>query len=235
MKCKNFKEKIILLLYNELGDQERMELEEHIKECPECAVDFAYTKKVFQALAETRDETMPEANWEKSWQRIDSHTQQKLQPKKKFFLFHRWAYATAAVLFIFIAGLIIGRFWLTSAEGPTIGPKVSQAYVEQSLQKYLEDIGPVLVEYANYSPAEKSEATIVMDKRVARSLLLQNLLLRNIIAKTHPSLLPFLDDVDLVLKEISNLNSDDTRTPSLIKDLIHDRDILFKMEILKTL
>ncbi len=235
MKCKNFKEQIILLHYNELGDKERVGLEGHIKECPDCAEDFAYTKKVFQILAKTRVETMPEADWKKSWQRIDSHIQQKPQSKKKFFLFPRWTYATVVVLIIFIAGVIIGRFWLASAGGPTIGLKVSQAYVDQSLQKYLEDLGPVMVEYANYSPTEKSEGTIVMDKRVARSLLLQNLLLRNIIAKTQPSLLSFLDDVDLVLKEISNLDSDDTRTPFLIRDLIHEREILFKMEILKTL
>ncbi len=74
-----------------------------------------------------------------------------------------------------------------------------------------------------------------MDKKVARSLLIQNLLLRNIVAKTDPSLLPFLDDVDIVLKEISNLETDDKQTPALIKDLIHDREILFKMEIIKTL
>ncbi len=235
MRCKSFKEKIILHQYGELEDEERIALETHLEECPECAKDFAYTQKVFRALEDTRAEALPETDWEKSWQSIDTHILPKPRSTKRIFLFPRWAYAAAAVLIIFIAGIITGRFWLPSEAPSPAGTTVSQAYVEQSLQHYLEDLRPVLVEYANYNPEEKGQETIVMDKKVARSLLIQNLLLRNIVAKTDPSLLPFLDDVDIVLKEISNLETDDKQTPALIKDLIHDREILFKMEIIKTL
>jgi len=226
---------MVLLLYGELKDRERIALEDHLEECRECAQDFAYTQKVFQVLEDTQGETLPATDWEKTWQSIDSRIPAKPHPGKNFFFFPRLAYAAAAVLFIFIVGFITGRFWFKSTEGPSAKPTISPAYVEQSLQHYLEDLRPVLVEYANYTPEEKSEETIVMDKRAARSLLIQNLLLRNIVAKTDPSLLPFLDDVDIVLKEISNLETDDKQTPTLIKDLIHDRDILFKMEIIKTL
>jgi len=57
--------------------------------------------------------------------------------------------------------------------------------------------------------------------------------LKSIVAKTDPTLVQFLDDVDIVLKEISNLKKEDRQTPSLIKELIHEREILFKMEILQ--
>lgn len=226
---------MILLLYGELEDRKRIELEDHLKGCPDCVEDFAYTKRVFRVLDDSRSECLPETDWEKSWRNIDSHIKLSPRSRRRPALVPRWVYAATAVLFIFIVGVVIGRFWPASTGDPSAQPSVSQAYVDQSLQQYLEDLRPILVEYANYTPEEKGEETIVMDKRVAHSLLIQNLLLRNVVAKTNSSLLPFLDDVDIVLKEISNLDIDDKQTPSLIKDLIREREILFKMEIIKTL
>ena len=49
-------------------------------------------------------------------------------------------------------------------------------------QEHFEDIQPILIDYANYTP-EKEDGTIVMDKEAVRGLLLQNLLLRRIVAK----------------------------------------------------
>lgn len=72
-----------------------------------------------------------------------------------------------------------------------------------------------------------------MDKEVARNLIIQNILLRRIVAEKNPTALQFLEDVDIVLKEIANLKSGDQQTPSLIKELIEQRGILFKMEIFK--
>ncbi len=91
----------------------------------------------------------------------------------------------------------------------------------------------MLVEYANYTSSEKGEEAILVDKEIARNLLIQNILLKSIVAKTDPTLVQLLDDVDIVLKEISNLKKEDRQTPSLIKELIQEREILFKMEILQ--
>lgn len=235
MKCRKFKEKIVLYFYDELDEQEKTELKTHIKGCSKCAQKFAQTKKAFAILDETRQEDLPEANWEKSWEAIDTQIGQKPKARRSYHLLHRWAYAGAALVFILVVGILIGRFWLPSSGKPPAQSAVSQTYVEQTLKQYIEELKPVLIEYANYSASERGEETIVMDKRVARNLLIQNLLLRSIAAKFDPSIAQFLDDVDLVLKEIANLNREDKQTPSLIKDLIHDREILFRMEVLQTL
>jgi len=72
MRCKKFKEKIILNLYGELPEREKSELEKHIKECAECARDLEYTKKVFKAVEYSKKAKIPEANWERAWQGISS-------------------------------------------------------------------------------------------------------------------------------------------------------------------
>lgn len=233
MKCKKYKEKIILNLYGELTEKEREELDAHIKECPECSKYFVYTKKVFKVLDDAREEA-PEANWEKCWQGIGSHAYERSRRQPSFLFFSRWVYAAAALLVVFVIGAIIGRFWFSPSQEPPLQPEISQSSIEPTLIEFLEDLKPVLVEYANYTSSEKGEDTIIMDKEVARSLLIQNLLLKSIVAKTNPLLVQFLEDVDIVLREVSNLKKGDKQTPSLIKELIHEREILFKMEIFQT-
>jgi len=232
MKCKKYEEKIILHLYGELGEKERAELENHINECPECSKDFAYTKKVFKALDKSKEE-IPEANWEKCWREIDTSAHKKPSLQKSSFFFPRWAYAAAALLLVFVLGAIIGRFLFFPSPQAVDEQALSPSSIQFTLQEYFEELKPVLIEYANFTSSEKGEETILMDKEMARNLLIQNILLKSIVAKTDPTLVQFLDDVDIVLKEISNLKKEDRQTPSLIKELIHEREILFKMEILQ--
>ena len=234
MKCKKYEEKIILNLYGELSEKERAELKIHINECPECTRDLAYTKKVFKALDDAKEE-MPEANWKKCWKKIEPSFHTKTRKQKSFFSFPRWAYASAAMLLIFIMGIIIGRLWFFPSQELTLQATESENFIQYTLNEHFEDLKPVLIEYANYTASEKGEDSIIMDKEVARNLLLENLLLKSIVAKTNPSAAELLEDVDIVLREIANFKSEDKQTPSLIKELIHKRGILFKMEILQTI
>jgi hypothetical protein len=232
MKCKKYEEKIILLLYGELDEREREELENHINECQECSLDFDYTKKIFKALDENK-EAIPEANWEKSWREIDAGARKKIARQKSFFLFPRWAYAAAALLLVFVLGAIIGRFLFFPDQQIPDELALAPSSIQFTMQEYFEELKPMLVEYANFTSSEKGEETILMDKAMARNLLIQNILLKSIVAKTDPTLVQLLDDVDIVLKEISNLNKKDRQTPSLIRELIQEREILFKMEVLQ--
>lgn len=230
MKCKKFKEKIILNLYEELSEKEKSELENHIKKCPECSKDLDYTKKVFKVLDESKEET-PDANWEKCWGKVDQGVHEKPRKEKTFFHSPRWVYAAGALLLVFFLGALFGKLWFFPDKTSTLQPAISQSFIEHSLKEHFANLKPMLVDYANYTTPNKGEDIIIMDKEFARNLLIQNILLKSIVAKTNPSLLQFLEDVDIVLKEISNLKKEDRQTPSLIKELIHQREILFKIEI----
>jgi len=158
---------------------------------------------------------------------------EKLRRQKSPFFSPRWVYAAATLLIVFALGAIIGRYLFFPGQDPSLQPAISQNSMDLALKEYFEELKPILVEYANYTSSEREENTIIMDKEVVRSLLIQNFLLKNIVAETNPSVMQFLDDVDIVLREVSNLKRGDKQTPSLIKELIHEREILFKMEILQ--
>jgi len=233
MKCKKYEEKIILYLYGELNDREKVEVENHVKECPACLEDFEYTKKVFK-LVDDNKEKVPDANWEKCWREIGAGVQVEPQKQKKFLFAPRWVFAAAALFLVFVLGALIGRYWFFPSQESTLEPGISQGSINLALNEYIESIKPILIEYANYTTPEE-EATIIIDKEAVRSLLIQNLLLKDLIAKSDPSLIPFLEDLDIILKELSNMRSGDELTPSMIKELIHEREILFKIEILQTM
>ncbi len=247
MKCKTHREHIVLYLYGDLAVREKAELEDHIKDCQECAEDLAYTREVFQILDETKVESVPEADWDKCWNTIstDITDRAKKRERKKLFLFPVWAYAGTSLVFIFVLGIAIGRFWLPSRSQTTIAEVaeatteqqmgVSPEYVRQSLSDHFEDLKPLLVEYANYTNEGNGKETVTLDKETLKNLLIQNYLLKKIVAESNPSAQEILEDLDLVLREIKNQRSDDKSASSLIKDLIQKRDILFKMDVLKTI
>lgn len=234
MKCKKYEEKIILYLYGELDESDKAEVENHLKECPACLEDLEYTKKVFKLVDENKEE-IPEANWEKCWREIGTGTQVEPRRQKSFLLVPHWVYAAAVLLVVFVLGALIGRHWLFSPQESPLESGISQGSMNLALNEYINELKPILIEYANYTSPEKGEETILIDEKILRSLLIQNLLLKDLVAKSDPSLAPFLEDLDIILKELSNMQKGDELTPSMIKELIHEREILFKMEIIQTM
>ncbi len=233
MKCKKSKEKIVLYLYGELSESEKAELESHVKACPACKEDFEYTKKVFQLIDDNKEDS-PDANWDKCWREIGTGVQTEPRKHKSFVLAPRWVYAAAGMLLIFALGAFIGRYWFFPPEQSPVEAGISESAMKLKLNSYIDELKPVLIEYANYTASEEKD-TMTIEKDIVHSLLIQNLLLKDLIAKSDPSLLPFLEDLDIVLKELSNMQKGDQLTPSMIKELIHEREILFKMEILQTM
>lgn len=236
MKCKKSKEKIILYLYGELSEREKAELEDHLKECSECSHDLEYTKKVFKLVDSSKKEAIPEANWERSWKAISTGVGPKPERRKRLFLFPVWAYASAALVLVFALGIIIGGLWIPSLRKAPLSAEGSPVSMDQPLKEHFEALKPVLTEYANYSPSEQNGPTVTVDKEILENLLLQNYLLRRAIAKSNNSSLEqFLEDIDLILREVTNLRNGDQPTLTLIKDTILQREILFKMEVFQNI
>jgi hypothetical protein len=235
MACKKYKEKIVLHLYGELDEEEAKKLIDHIAQCADCADEYEYTKKVFQVLDETKTDDIPEANWEKCWNTIDVGIQGKEHKKKSFLLYPRWAYASAALLIVFAVGFFFGRIaFLQPGKSSPVQLDGSQSAMYPSIQEHFESLKPVLVEYANYT-ASLENGTIMIDKNIVRNLIIQNILLKRMIADEDPSLKEILEDVDLVLREIANQEGDDADTLAMIKELIQERGIMYEIEVSKTI
>ncbi len=231
MKCRKLKENFILYFYEELSQKEKESLQKHLRVCPACAQKFEETRKMFHLLNAAKPEFLPEVKWQKCWSEIDARLDERARLRSWFAPYRRWAYAAAALLLVFVIGIGIGRFWLRIPVRPAFEGVVSQNALQLSLQQHLETLKPILVEYANYNAAQNGRSPILVEKELIQSLLIQNYLLKKVIADSNPSAVPILEDLDLVLIEISNQEPKDSHAPYQIKDLIAQRELLFKLQV----
>ncbi len=233
MKCNRFRENTVLDLYGELDTKEKAELEQHISACAECAKDHLYSKSVFQALEDLETEEIPEPEWDSNWGNINLAIRDKPKPRPLFGISPKWAYATAGVTLVFTLGIFTGRFWLPQKQEVPISAELTQDYIQRTLAEHFENIRPVLVEMANYTALENGNGTVMLDKRAIENLIIQNIILKSLISGKNPTAVQILEDVDLVLRELANIDEGDSGTKSMIKELIDEREILVNMNILQ--
>ncbi len=235
MKCGKYREQVILYLYGELDPAERQDLERHLEVCPACAGDLAYTREVFGLIDRAEADVMPEAGWDQCWSQIARAIQSPPQARKAWLGVPLWAPVSAAVFLIFAAGIFLGRFWPTSPPPGEPEPASTAEFSSITLKDYFASLQPVLAEYANQPADAVGEDRIVVDRRLIHSLLVQNFMLIRLAAQNDPEAVDLLEDIDLVLREIKNLDDSDPDAPAMIRRLIHQRDILFKINVIQTL
>jgi hypothetical protein len=233
MKCKRIRQNIVLDLYGELSEKEKAELEKHIAECPECAGDYAYSRQVFEALGEADQEDVPEPVWNSSWTKISTAFQNQPGRKKAFVFLPKWSYAAAGVLLVFLLGIFAGRLWFPAAQQKGQAGGSFQADFQQTLKRHFDELKPVLLQMANYTARENGNGTVLMDRKTLQSLIIQNILLKNLLEEQNPKAWQLLEDVELVLRELANMEEDDPRTKSMVKELIEEREILLNMNIIQ--
>lgn len=243
MACKKHREDIILFLYDELDPVGRESLESHLRECGGCRREMAYTSRVFGILDERADEAAPEPDWIHQWKAVRAGFHESpSRPKREtdaarspFSRFPSWGWAAAALTAVFLLGWLFGRLeFFRPSPGPSAAGGPNPSASRLVLERHLEDIRPYLVEYSNFDPSDESGIpdSVLVDRELLRVLIVQNVLLRKVLAASDPAAARLLEDVDLVLRELANMEPGDSRTPALVRDLIEKRDILFQLEVL---
>ncbi len=229
MKCEKFRRNMILYLYGELDKRSAEELKDHIEKCSSCAREMKYTKKVFDLVEETKTEDIPEADWRKCWSRIDEKVSVPDRKREKHFDFiPKWAAAAAALVCVLIVGFVIGRTTLISG-GDKIAVAGQDAF-QISLQEHFDSLKPLLIEYAHYSE-DKDSGKIILDKKYVEELLIQNILLKRLAAEKNPDTRQLLEDIELILREITNMDKNGTSDPLMIKEYINNQGILNAVEV----
>jgi hypothetical protein len=236
MTCRRFKKDMVVDIYRELDEKGRRRLERHLARCASCREEFETTRKVLSSMKETPAESTPEVNWERNWNTIEAGLEPAGRRSRFLPAFPRWAYAPLALAVLFILGLAVGRYWWPwrpaapdAAKTRTMSPAAAQVMLNQ----YFEDVKPVLLDYAHNGTKLGDKGLFLTDREMARSLLVQNVLLKRALAQKNPTLADLLDDLGLILTEIANLQNQDTTTPASLKNVIHQRQVLSRIRHLE--
>lgn len=233
MTCRRFKRHLILELYDELSAKDRQKLSAHLDRCASCREELETTREALGRLDRAPAGPSPEPDWERSWRTIEGGLEPSRRPRAWMPALPRWAYAAAGIAVLFILGIAVGRYWLPSGPMPDHGIPIveilSPTAIPTVLGRHFDDVEPLLASYSNNGSAAKGESRLVTDRQVAQTLLIENLLLKRALARKNPALVDLLDDLSLILTEISNLKTQNTETPSDLKDVINQRRVLSRV------
>jgi hypothetical protein len=142
----------------------------------------------------------------------------------------KWAAAAAALVCVLILGFIIGRTAFIPGGGILTGAGESEDAFQISLQEHFDSLKPLLIEYAHYRE-DKDSDKIILDKKYVEELLIQNILLKRLAEEKNPDIRQLLEDIELILREITNMDKNGTSDPLMIKEYINNQGILGAVDV----
>lgn len=248
----------------ELPENKKPVFDAHINECTGCAGEFREMSALLGVTDRRRRPEMSDAYWDaylpRLQEKIDAMEQNNwlnrfpgwirggvkwMQVNLSFDV--RWVLYPAAAAFLVIAGIAIGRFLYLGGGQQLLDSAVSTvSKVNPAVAEHFESLRPVLIDYSNYSAPSQpvlqtgggqdmdTGSVIMADKNAIQKLVLENHLLKQMVARSDdPALKKLMEKIQLVLMEIANASQDDPQEENItfIQQLLEQNDILLKMNV----
>jgi hypothetical protein len=232
MNCRDAEKKIVLSLSGDLDPQEQGAIEEHLKNCPVCSRKYEEIERDINWMARISGQE-PKLDWDTSWPDIRKRAKGILLARQRRVLLMRRLMPTAAAGVILLA-FLIGRFVLFSPGAGSALQPIPPGMTSRLVQKYMEEVGMVLLEYMNREFSTTNQPILAVEKEKARFLLFQNRNLRALLAHSkNPVVIPLLNDLEMVLYETANFGEGDSRSHEFIKTMIEEKEIFFRMRFVE--
>lgn len=241
-------------VYNQLPDTEQAMFHEHLKTCQVCSAEYHELEKLMDTMNKRKRPQMSTDYWEQYSRNLDEkldaladHPKPVVQTHRQRRWFSgsatwtRWVLMPAAAMALLVIGVSIVHFFSLSGGKAIVDTAVSSfRQLTPAVAEHFDNLKPMLIDYANYTPEDEEERdtepgeTVAVDKTTVQKLLLENRLLKRVVAKSDDiTAKQLMEELELILVEISNSNGDKTETLKAVQQLIKDNDILFKMKVLK--
>lgn len=157
---KNYQEKLLLYLYEELTDVERAEVEEHLQTCPECRTELQQLQALHQAIPAKPLIEPDEAALQQLRNTVGFEIRKGSKQIGNFFNFFISFLQPAPVLrvgfavVLFILGFVLGRQGLTSRTETAVADLQDLLTANRQIQSGNSAIDPLLasVERVQYDP-----------------------------------------------------------------------------------
>lgn len=232
--CKRFEAKMDHYVCEILPEAGRLALEAHIDQCAACARTFSGIKASYSFIRTSAGE-VPTTDWDTSWRIIRKRVLEKKDPGKRRLPGPGWGFVLAGSMLIFLVGIFVGKYVLFSPRPAAVTDSQINRQLQSALLEHIENIKPVIIQYANYTGNADHEQNLSMgiDREIASKFLVKNRLLQGRMERDkNLRMSQLLEELDMILTEISNLTAGEPENLFLIKELIKIKGTLLKMEIL---
>ncbi len=255
-ECKKIKDLMLntLTKKSKCSEAEHKKLQAHLKVCARCLEEYKKLTALMTVMDKRQRPQMSEEFWDNYYYRLeeklDAAEEEEIPAVKvsgrrrwlgDFDFKVRWALYPAAAVVILVVGIAIGQYFSRVPGNNIVDTAISSMrQLSPAVAQHFDNMRPLLLDYSNYTP-EKSvekgpapEETVLVEKSTVKKLLLENQLLKRVVAKEKNITVKLLmDELELILLEVSNSEADSEETRRAVQKLIKENDILFKMKVLK--
>jgi len=207
-------------------------LENHLADCPQCRSNVETAARETLEFKEKLKLLYPDQVPHTPFYPTARKT---LKPPIPLGFILKTSYSLAALALIVLTAVFVLKIIFTPAITPAPGCSRGR-YLATAFNEYIEDIKPVIIEYANTTTDLRQNDLIALDKEIAKKLLLRNHLLQSQLTVNCPKdLYLLLEDLEMILTEISNQGRDDPDQIGMLKKFIDTRKTLYKLESVSSL
>jgi hypothetical protein len=262
INCKTFKKFIVDALYNydQLPEKDKRSFHEHLTTCPSCAIEYEELAAVLGLMDRRQVPEMDEEYWDSYYLRLQAKMSNLKKKNNRWVRLKKWrdnisfdiqrfrlVLYPAATLLLVLLGIVIGKYLyqppVSEQEKDLIAASFSSgSNINPAVVEHFESLRPLLIDCVNYSGPEAGsvESCVLVNKQRLEKLKLQNLLLKRIAARGNDVVLTqLLEELELILLEISNAEPDESKgetkneTLDQVRDMLKKNDTLFKMKVYK--
>jgi hypothetical protein len=245
--------------YGALPETELRKLREHIhdhlKDCPGCSEEYKKLAGLMAVMNKRQRPHMSDAFWENYSLRLEEKLNDAAVPVEvqkspvKIFNIRKdwldsfnfklsWVLYPAAAAAILVVGIAIGLYLSRQPGNDIVNTAVSSLrQLNPAVAGHFENVLPLLLDYSNSSPQQtgnSSEENILVEKNTVKKLLLENQLLKRVMAKNNNiTVNELMDELELILLELSNDSGNSEETRRAVQQFIKENNVLFKMKTLE--
>jgi hypothetical protein len=257
-RCKQSKDLFDEALCRELNKEQKLLLENHLRECPKCRSEFEKANRMLNFMKKRVYKEPGLAFWDNYWEKLQDrmekknllHTRSEKKQEKfsRFFQFlnfsPRWVVQAAAALVLVVIGIFIGREIFPPAKEPVKQmdrlPVLVSGYepgtkLYQRTHNFIERSKVILLAMINFDPGTEDSYVLNLpyQQRISRELVQQAGGLKNELAGLDQGQLrELISDLEIILLQVANLDSDsDISAIELVKNGVKIRGVLFKMQL----
>lgn len=229
----------------------REHIQEHLKNCPGCTEEYKKLAGLLAVMNKRQHPQMSDAFWENYSLRLEEKLDAAADENKasvKIIDWKRWAsdfnfkiyrvlYPVAAAA-ILVVGIAIGLYLSHQPGKDIVNTTISSLrQLSPAVAEHFDNVLPLLLDYSNSSPQESNTSpseTVLVEKTTVKKLLLENQLLKRVMAKQkNITVSELMDELELILLELANSSGDGEETRRAVQKFIKENNVLFKMKTLE--
>jgi hypothetical protein len=217
MNCREFENTLVLRLLEPLPPEIEAEFDGHLAVCRRCAARFEKAGRLPVFLHRQGEPAASEPT--PSWPAVLARLEERQIRRPRFFR-SKIVWAIAGAAGVFLAGIAIGIGILRPDRSGAIQAANAP---DNILQAYVERLNPLLLDFQVKGKGQAPADVVQFERRMTEELRLDTALLKQAaLLAGHSALVDILDEIDVLLVNLSHLQSGDREAADQLRRIIRE-------------